>query len=97
MNRCTTDNAQFIGELQMNTMTTNVSRSESFRRYALGLIILGVFFANPSLPAWVTLIALYPLATALVQWDPANALFDKLLRKSADKIDSVTMGNAQKI
>lgn len=81
----------------MNTMTTNVSRSESFRRYTLGLIILGVFFANPSLPAWVTLIALYPLATALVQWDPANALFDKLLRKSADKISSVTMGNAQKI
>jgi len=81
----------------MNIMTTNVSRSESLRRYALGLIILGVFFANPSLPAWVTLIALYPLATALVQWDPANALFDKLLRKSAGQISQVTMGNAQKI
>ncbi|MEJ2180215.1 MAG: DUF2892 domain-containing protein [Gammaproteobacteria bacterium] len=81
----------------MNTMSTNVSRSESFRRYALGLIILGVFFANPSLPAWVTLIALYPRATALVQWDPAIALFEKLLRKSADKISQVTMGNVQKI
>ena len=97
MNGCNTDNAQILGELQMNIMTTNVSRSESLRRYALGLIILGVFFANPSLPAWVTLIALYPLATALVQWDPANALFDKLLRKSAGQISQVTMGNAQKI
>jgi hypothetical protein len=97
MNGCKSDNAQILGELQMNIMTTNVSRSESLRRYALGLIILGVFFANPSLPAWVTLIALYPLATALVQWDPANALFDKLLRKSAGQISQVTMGNAQKI
>ena len=51
----------------MNTMTTNVSRSESFRRYALGFGILAFFFANPALPAWVTLVALYPLATALVQ------------------------------
>lgn len=81
----------------MNTMTTNVSRSESFRRYALGLIILGAFFANPSLPAWVTLIALYPMATALVQWDPANALFDKLLSRRTDKISQITMGNAQKV
>ena len=81
----------------MNTMTTNVSRSESFRRFALGFIILAVFFANPSLPAWITLIALYPLSTALVQWDPAIALFDKLLRKSADQISRATMGNAQKI
>ena len=81
----------------MNTMSINVSRSESFRRYALGLIILGVFFANPTLPAWVTLIALYPLATALVQWDPANALFDKLLNKGAEKISQVKLGNAQKI
>lgn len=81
----------------MNTMTINVSRSESIRRYALGLIILGVFFANPSLPAWITLIALYPLATALVQWDPANALFNKLLSKGADKFNQVTLGNAQKI
>ena len=81
----------------MNIMTTNVSRSESFRRYALGLVILGVFFANPSLPAWLALIALYPLATALMQWDPLNALFDNLLRKGADKIDLATMASAQKI
>ena len=81
----------------MNTMSLNVSRSESFRRYALGLIILAVFFANPSLPVWVSLVALYPLATALVRWDPANALFDKVLRNSANKINTITMGGAQKV
>jgi hypothetical protein len=78
-------------------MTINVSRSESFRRYALGFGILAVFFANPSLPAWVTLIALYPLATALVQWDPANALFEKVLHKSAGHISNATIGKAQKV
>ena len=81
----------------MNTVTTNVSRSESFRRFALGLGILAVFFANPSLPAWVTLIALYPLATALLQWDPVNALFDIFMSKSDGHINHATMGKAQKI
>jgi hypothetical protein len=64
----------------MNTIKTNVSRSESFRRFGLGFLILAVFFANPSLPAWVTLIALYPLATALLQWDPTIAVFDSVIR-----------------
>jgi hypothetical protein len=61
-------------------MKANVSRSESFRRFGLGFFILAVFFANPSIPAWVTLIALYPLATALIQWDPLNAIFDSVIR-----------------
>jgi len=64
----------------MNTIKANVSRSESFRRFALGFFILAVFFANPSLPAWLTLIALYPLATALLQWDPIVAVFDSVIR-----------------
>lgn len=81
----------------MNTMATNVSRSESFRRYALGFGILAFFFANPALPAWVTLVALYPLATALVQWDPANALFEKLLNKGASQIGHTALGNAHKV
>ena len=81
----------------MNTMATNVSRSESFRRYALGFGILAFFFVNPALPAWVTLVALYPLATALVQWDPANALFEKLLNKGASQISHATMKSAHKV
>ncbi|KPJ92304.1 MAG: hypothetical protein AMJ55_09985 [Gammaproteobacteria bacterium SG8_15] len=81
----------------MNTMATNVSRSESFRRYALGFGILAFFFANPAMPAWVTLVALYPLATAMVQWDPANALFEKLLNKGASQIGHAALGNAHKV
>ena len=81
----------------MHTMTTNVSRSESFSRFVLGFGILAAFLVNPSLPAWITLIALYPLATALVQWDPANELFEKLLHKRADHISHATIGKMQKI
>jgi hypothetical protein len=64
----------------MNTTNANVSRAESFRRIALGFFILAVFFANPSLPAWVSLISLYPLATALLQWDPIVAVFESVIR-----------------
>jgi hypothetical protein len=87
---------------EMNTMKTNVSRSESFRRYTLGFGILAVFFTNPTLPAWVTLIALYPLATALVQWDPLNAAFDALIRSiNLHRVEKVAqrmaMRNMQKV
>ena len=61
-------------------MDKNVSRAESFRRYAIGILIMGVFLANPELPAWIPLLALYPLATALNQWDPLNAVFDAVIR-----------------
>jgi len=61
-------------------MDKNVSRAESFRRYAIGLLVMGVFLANPGLPAWMPLLALYPLATALNQWDPLNAVFDAVIR-----------------
>lgn len=81
----------------MNTMAINVSRSESFRRYALGFGILAFFFANPAMPAWVTLVALYPLATALVQWDPAIALFEKALNKGAHQVSRTAMGSAHKV
>jgi hypothetical protein len=83
-----------MSTMNIGTMNTNVSRSESFRRYALGFGILAFFFANPAMPAWVTLIALYPLATALVRWDPANALFEKLINKGASQIGRTTLGNA---
>ena len=61
-------------------MAKNISRSESFRRYAIGTIVLAAFMTNPTLPAWVALIALYPFATAMNQWDPLNALFDAVIR-----------------
>jgi hypothetical protein len=69
------------GEKDMKSiMGKNVSRAESFRRYAIGILIMGVFLVNPGLPAWVPLLALYPLATALNQWDPLNAVFDAVIR-----------------
>ena len=61
-------------------MDKNVSRAESFRRYAIGTLILAVFLTNTGLPVWVPLLALYPLATALNQWDPLNAVFDAVIR-----------------
>ena len=60
---------------------TNINRSEAMRRYAIGALILGAFLVSPSMPAWVALVALYPLATAMNQWDPLNAVFEAVIRR----------------
>jgi len=62
-------------------MDKNINRSEATRRYVIGSLILAAFLMNSSLPVWVPLVALYPLATAMNQWDPLNALFDAVIRK----------------
>jgi len=60
---------------------SNISQAEALRRYTLAIAIIGIFFANPALPAWITLLALYPFVTALTQWDPLNVVFSALLTK----------------
>ena len=81
----------------MNTLTANVSRSESMRRVVLGIAILGFFFATPGIPAWATFIALYPLATALLQWDPLNAVFNKILSDTEDSANHAAISGMQKV
>jgi hypothetical protein len=61
-------------------MDTNITRAETYRRYAIGVLILGAFLMNPGLPVWVALVALYPIATAINQWDPLNAAFESIIR-----------------
>lgn len=60
---------------------TNVSSSEQARRLAIGAAIIGVLLLNPSLPAWISLFACYPIFTALIQWDPVNAVIQKAINK----------------
>ena len=60
---------------------SNVSSSEQARRFVIGAAILGVLLANPSLPAWIALLACYPIFTAMIQWDPVNAFFQATINK----------------
>ena len=64
-----------------NIMDKNINRSEAMRRYAIGTLILAAFLLNSQMPVWVALVALYPLATAMNQWDPLNAMFDAIIRR----------------
>jgi len=71
----------------MNTsIDMNLSRSEALRRLALGMGLIGAVLVSPSVPSWFALVACYPVFTAIMQWDPANVLF----QKAADKLDAQT-------
>jgi hypothetical protein len=60
----------------------NVSRSEALRRYVLGAGLIGAVLAT-AVPAWVALLACYPIFTAMIQWDPMNALMEKVVVKTS--------------
>jgi hypothetical protein len=63
----------------MNTIfDINIGRSESLRRFVLGMGLIGAVLTMPEIPAWFALAACYPVLTAIMQWDPANALFQKV-------------------
>lgn len=70
----------------MNSFSSeNLSAAEATRRYVLSALIFAFFFANPGLPAWITFIGIYPFATAVIKWDPINALFESLANRKASK------------
>ena len=74
----------------MNTdFEINVSRSEALRRYVLGAGLIGAVLVSPAVPAWIALFACYPIFTAMLQWDPANALMQKALSKSSKTVQDV--------
>ena len=63
----------------------NVSRSEALRRYVLGAGLIGAVLTT-AVPAWVALLACYPIFTAMVQWDPLNALMQKAVANTSNDI-----------
>ena len=62
----------------------NLTQAESTRRYILAAAIIGVFFAVPGIPAWVTFVSLYPFLTAVLHWDPINATIERIEQRYAD-------------
>jgi hypothetical protein len=77
----------------MNTVfKSNVSTSEQARRYMIGAAILGFLLTNPTMPAWLALVACYPIFTALVQWDPVNTAVQAVINRLKQK-HTVAFGN----
>lgn len=55
-------------------MSNNLGTTERVIRFAVGILILGLFGALPSPWRYVTLIGLMPLGTALTGYCPGYAL-----------------------
>ena len=72
----------------------NVSRSEAVRRYVLGAGLIGAVLVSSAVPAWIALFACYPIFTAMIQWDPANALFQKAVVKSSKSVQDAMFRNS---
>jgi hypothetical protein len=72
----------------------NVSRSEALRRYVLGAGLIGAVLASASVPAWVALLACYPIFTAMIQWDPFNALMQKAVAKTGKDVQEAMFRNS---
>ena len=58
-----------------NTNEINVSHHEAIRRYLISAALIGAVLLSPAtVPSWIALVACYPAFTALIQWDPINAM-----------------------
>jgi len=53
---------------------TNLDMKDRGVRFATGAVLIGAVMSMPSLPAWLALVAPYPVVTAIMGWDPVYAL-----------------------
>ena len=73
----------------------NLSNGEVSRRFVLTAAILAFFFASPGMPAWVALVSVYPFATALLKWDPLNAMLENIsVTRGTEKVATTKLQRA---
>ncbi|MBI1194422.1 MAG: DUF2892 domain-containing protein [Gammaproteobacteria bacterium] len=66
-------------------MTGNLHTSDMFFRFILGLAIICMVLVMPSVPAWLALIATYPVFTGILRRDPFYAAYLALAKPRAKK------------
>ena len=47
-------------------------------RFLFGALLLAVIMVNSVVPVWLALLAIYPVMTAIMAWDPVYAIFHVL-------------------
>lgn len=52
---------------------TNIPWTEDITRYVLGALLIGFVMYVQFAPAWLALVAIYPIVTAIIAWDPIYA------------------------
>ena len=73
---------------------TNITRSEAIRRYVIGAALIGSVLVLPMAPVWIALFACYPIFTAMIQWDPVNALMQKAVSSLSKDVQDVVFRNS---
>lgn len=67
----------------------NVSRPEAASRYLVSIAMIGAVLLSPNtVPSWLALVACYPAFTAMIQWDPINALFQSVISHSSKSVQN---------
>ncbi len=51
----------------------NIRLTENIARYFLGALLIGLVMVVPFAPVWLALLAIYPIVTAIISWDPVYA------------------------
>jgi len=72
-------------------MNSNLNKIDIGFRFFLGLSIIAVVLAMPAVPAWLALVATYPMFTGVLSWDPIYAVYLTLAKTG----DSKRFANAE--
>ena len=60
----------------MNTiLNSNITMYEKGNRILVGIALLASVMLGDMVPVWFALIAIYPIITAIIAWDPMYAAF----------------------
>ncbi|WP_455198784.1 YgaP family membrane protein [Kaarinaea lacus] len=57
----------------------NMCKVEAGMRFILGAIPLSIIMLNSSSETWIALLAVYPIITAIMAWDPFYAVINSLI------------------
>ena len=64
-------------------MNSNLGNIEWFTRHIVGFGLIIAVLTLPQAPAWLALLAIYPVFTAILKWDPFYEVYLATRQKSA--------------
>ncbi len=58
-----------------NFNSANISKHEAVVRIFGGIVLILAVLVYSSVPPWLSLIAVYPIMSGIIQWDPLSGVF----------------------
>lgn len=60
-------------------LNKNMCDTEAGTRFILGTVPISIIMLNNDSAAWIALLAVYPIITAIMAWDPIYAIVNSLI------------------